>query len=78
MVEVLCCVPRFGLEAVQVAVELVLESSNTSLEHVRNVLSRLHDPAPSARLENTLQLKEEPIANTGRYDALHTPEADHV
>src|SRR5690606_10938722 len=39
--EVLACVPRHGLEAVLVAAELILESGNTSAEHVKNVLSRL-------------------------------------
>jgi hypothetical protein len=78
MVQVLACVPQFGLEAVQVATELVLESGNTSVEHVRNVLSRLHEPLPSAKLETSLQLTEDPIADASRYDRLHPQEVDHV
>jgi len=78
MVQVLACVPQFGLEAVQVATALVLESGNTSVEHVRNVLSRLHEPLPSAQLETALQLTEDPIADASRYDRLHPQEVDHV
>lgn len=78
MVQVLACVPQFGLEAVQVATELVLESGNTSVEHVRNVLSRLHEPLPSAKLETSLQLTEDPIADASRYDRLHPQEVEHV
>jgi hypothetical protein len=78
MVQVLACVPVFGLEAVQVATELVLESGNTSVEHVRNVLSRLHEPAPPTLLETTLALVEDPVADTSRYDRLHAQEVDHV
>ena len=38
MAKVLAAVPKSGLEAVLVAVELVLESGNPSAEHVENVL----------------------------------------
>ena len=41
MAKVLAAVPKSGLEAVLVAVELVLESGNPSAEHVENVLNRL-------------------------------------
>jgi len=77
MVQVLACVPVFGLEAVLVAAELVLDSSNTSVEHVRNVLSRLHEPAPADKLETTIKLAQEPVADAGRYDRLHGKEACH-
>lgn len=73
MVQVLACVPTFGLDAVQVAAELVLESGPPSLEHVRNVLSRLNEPAPVATIETALTLREEPRADAGRYDRLQTP-----
>ena len=78
MVQVLACVPVFGLEAVQVAADLVLESGNISAEHVRNVLSRLHEPPPPSPLETTLALVEDPIADASRYDRLHAQEVDHV
>jgi hypothetical protein len=70
MAQVLAAVPIAGLEAVLVAVELVIESGVLSAEHVLNVLARLNaSPAP-ASVETSLQLKEVPLANTGRYDRL--------
>ena len=42
MAQVLACVPTAGLEAVLVAVELVVESGALSIEHVLNVLARLN------------------------------------
>jgi len=77
MAGVLACVPRHGLEAVLVAVELILESANTSPEHMQNVLSRLQEPIPPATLDTTLVLSEPPRADTGRYDHLHTG-VDHA
>ena len=78
MSQVLASVPAAGLEAVRVAVELVLESGVVSLEHVRNVIGRLNaEPAPE-RVETTLTLKEAPKADTGRYDSLRQTEADHA
>ena len=81
MAEVLACVPVFGLEAVLVAVSLVLESGNTSAEHVKNVLARLHEVVPPVVPEvatpDALTLDEAPTADTGRYDRLHT-DVEHV
>ena len=77
MAEVLACVPKHGLEPVLVAVELILESGNTSAEHVKNVLSRLNETPPPATVETTLTVEEPPIADTGRYDRLHQEVADH-
>ena len=70
MAQVLNCVPSHGLEAVLVAVELVIESGALSTEHVLNVLARLHATPTPESVESTLQLKEMPVANTGRYDSL--------
>ena len=42
MAQVLACVPTAGLEAVLVAVELVVETGALSVEHVLNVLARLN------------------------------------
>jgi transposase len=75
--EVLACVPRHGLEAVLVAAELILESGNTSAEHVKNVLSRLKEPAAPKSVETALCVEEEPIADAGRYDRLRK-ETDHA
>jgi hypothetical protein len=40
MAQVLAAVPTFGLEAVLVAIDLVLQSGRPSAEHVINVLVR--------------------------------------
>jgi len=70
MAQVLNCVSSHGLEAVLVAVELVIETGALSTEHVLNVLARLNATAPPPNVQSTLVLKEAPIANTGRYDSL--------
>ncbi|MFY9460075.1 MAG: IS21 family transposase [Aquabacterium commune] len=72
MAQVLNCVCSHGLEAVLVAVELVIESGVLSTEHVLNVLARLNATPMPESVESTLQLKELPVANTGRYDSLRT------
>jgi hypothetical protein len=46
MAQVLAAVPTFGLEAVLVAVDLVLETGRPSAEHVLNVLARLREGPP--------------------------------
>ena len=86
MAQVLACVPVAGLEAVLVAVNLVIESGALSAEHVLNVLARLTAAPQPESVETTLQLKEAPLANTGRYDSLRgagdgasiAVEADHA
>ena len=71
MAQVLACIPEHGLEAVLVAVELVLESGLPSAEHVLNVLARLAAPAPTLAMPHTgLHLLEEPQANVQRYEGL--------
>ena len=74
MAQVLAAVPTAGLDAVLVAVELVIESGALSAEHVLNVLARLTASTPPACVETSLQLKEVPLANTGRYDSLRSPD----
>ena len=76
--QVLCAVPKAGLESVLVAVELVLESGMVSAEHVLNVLGRLNSAPQPDTVETTLQLKEAPIADVSRYDSLRQKEADHA
>jgi len=78
MARVLAAVPAHGLEAVLVAVELVLESGMHSAEHVLNVLARLNQQPQPARVETSLKLKEEPLADTARYDSLTGQEVSHV
>lgn len=77
MAKVLAVVPKHGLEAVLVAVELVLESGNLSVEHVENVLNRLKSPPPPAQVETDLVINEVPIADTVRYDRLRLDEEVH-
>ena len=70
MAQVLNCVSTHGLDAVLVAVELVIESGVLSTEHIFNVLARLNAaPAPES-VESSLHLREPPMADTGRYDSL--------
>ncbi len=72
MAQVLAAVPTHGLDAVQVAVELALESGRPSADHVLNVLARLKSAAaaPTPSVTATLRLQEEPQANVQRYDGL--------
>ena len=80
MAQVLAAVPQFGLEAVLVAVELVLEgmtpSGTISVEHVRNVLARLNNPTTPAQAETSLRLSQAPKADTARYDRLRPTHLD--
>lgn len=78
MAKVLSLVPAHGLEAVLVAVELVLESGAPSAEHVANVLARLRQTDLPAQVETGLKLSEEPQVDTERYDRLNKQEAPHV
>jgi transposase len=71
MARVLMAVPTHGLEAVLVAVDLVLESGRPSAEHVLNVLARLTDgPAPPS-VATALTVATAPLADPHRYDRLH-------
>ena len=70
MAKVLAAVPKFGLETVLIAVELVLESGNPSSEHVENVLSRLKQVPVPEQVETLLAVSEAPLADTERYDSL--------
>jgi hypothetical protein len=70
MAQVLAAVPTAGLDAVLVAVELVVESGALSAQHVLNVVTRLTATAVPDSVETTLKLKQAPLANTSRYDSL--------
>jgi len=74
MARVLMAVPTHGVDAVLVAVELVLESGRPSAEHVLNVIARLTDePAPPS-VTTTLTVATAPLADPQRYDTLHEEE----
>ena len=70
MAQVLAAVPTAGLEAVLVAVDLVVESGALSAEHVLNVVARLNAAPVPDSVATTLQLAQAPLANTSRYDSL--------
>jgi transposase len=80
MAQVLASVPQAGLDAVLVAVELVLEGSTpngtVSVEHVRNVLARLNTPPRPEHAQTVLQLTQLPIADPARYDRLRPTHND--
>ena len=78
MAKVLAAVPTHGLETVLLAVKQVLDSGVTSIEQVRNVLSRLNELPVPEQVETSLKLTEEPLADTARYDSLHDREVSHV
>ncbi len=79
MARVLASVPQHGLEAVLVAVELVLESGVLSAEHVENVLLRIQHPVtPFVTIETDLTLVEAPLADPHRYDTLRVQESGHA
>jgi len=73
MAQVLAAVPTAGLEAVLVAISLVLETGAVSAEHVLNVLARLNAAPAPEQVETALQLSEPPTSDTGRYDRLRGP-----
>ncbi len=77
MAKVLAAVPGHGLDAVLVAVELVLESGNPSSEHIENVLHRLKAAPPPPQVESTLTVEEAPVADPHRYDRLRS-EVSHA
>ncbi|WP_029889814.1 IS21 family transposase [Polycyclovorans algicola] len=72
MAQVLSAVPAHGLEAVLVAVDLVLESGRPSAEHVLNVLARLKEGKPPPTVDTDLTVSEAPVADPQRYDSLRT------
>lgn len=78
MAQVLAAIPTAGLDAVLVAIELVLESGLVSADHVLNVIARLQAEPQPASVETSLTLTEAPRANTGRYDSLLSAQEGEV
>jgi transposase len=80
MAQVLAAVPQSGLEAVLVAVELVLEGAapngSISAEHVRNVLARLNAPQTPEQAQTAIKLTLIPRADMARYDRLRPTHQD--
>jgi transposase len=74
MARVLMAVPAHGLDAVLVAVELVLESGRPSADHVLNVVARLNDGPTPPSVATALTVTTAPLADPHRYDSLHEEE----
>ena len=64
--------------ATALGVDLVLESGAPSAEHDKNILNRLKEPPMPEAINSPLQISEEPIADTGRYDRLRDEVSDHA
>ena len=62
MAKVLSAIAPFGLEAVLVAVDLVLESGLPSAEHIENMLNRLKSGPLPPPVETVLTVSEGPMA----------------
>jgi transposase len=77
MARVLMAVPTHGVDAVLVAVELVLESGRPSADHVLNVIARLADGPPAPSVATALTVAAAPLADPNRYDTLRDEEVTH-
>jgi hypothetical protein len=77
-VELLLMAREVGLEALEVACELVLEGNVVTASVVMNEMRRLVAPAQPILLNvpDMLKLQAEPLADCGRYD--HLREVSHV
>ncbi|MBF0515240.1 MAG: hypothetical protein HQK81_14425 [Desulfovibrionaceae bacterium] len=76
---ILCAIPTYGLAAVAYACDQALGMKVMSKDVVLNLLSRDNEvkvDVPIA-LPHRLLLREEPVADCGRYDAL-LGEVSHV
>ncbi len=70
LVDILACVPSYGLDAVASACDEALGSGSVSRDVVLNLLARQHEE-PSAEIvtiPDHLQLSEPPVADCTRYD----------
>ena len=72
LVDILACVPIYGLEAVATACNEALRTSSASRDVVINLLARTHEEprAEPVDIPAHLQLKEPPLADCARYDHL--------
>jgi len=79
MVQVLNTIPVHGLYHVTEAVRAALEAGYASGEHVLNTISRSRSPLPET-LDAAAgpSLREAPVANVARYDALRLPTVTEV
>lgn len=77
--DVLACVPVYGLEAVTRACDAALLSDAVSRDVILNLLSRDHEQPDEEAMDIPahLQLVDLPISNCGRYDRFRK-EVSHV
>ena len=78
LVDILACVPIYGLEAVASACNEALGSGSVSRDVVINLLVRTHQEPSAAPIDIPahLQLKEPPLADCARYDHFRKDSAD--
>ena len=79
LVDILACVPIYGLDAVAAACNEALGSGSVSRDVVVNLLARQHEePSPEAvTIPAHLELSEPPVADCARYDRFRK-EVAHV
>ena len=70
LVDILACVPIYGLEAVAAACNEALSSGSVSRDVVVNLLARRHEQprAQPMDIPAHLELREPPLADCARYD----------
>ena len=70
LVDILACVPRYGLKAVAEACDAALSDGSVSRDVVLNHLARSEEPAPVEPIDTPahLELKAPPVADCARYD----------
>jgi hypothetical protein len=66
MARVLMAVPTHGLDAVLVAIDLVLDTGRPSAEHVLNVIARLTDGPSLPTVATVLTVTTAPVADPHR------------
>jgi len=78
LVDILACVPIYGLDAVASACNQALGSGSVSRDVVINLLVRTHQEPSAAPIDIPahLQLKEPPLADCARYDHFRKDPAD--
>lgn len=69
---ILCAIPRYGLDAVEVACELALEENVLCKSRILNILSRVSEDVPASNIDYSIGLKNPPLADCSRYDGLRS------
>lgn len=71
-VDILCAANQYGVEMVEAACSQAISQGTTQSEVILNLIARAANPPPveSVTPAESLRLREEPIADCGRYDLL--------